>query len=471
MGGAAFVPAYSWQPTGLSRVMELRASGKMRAYYDSLLQRERALLRYVWKLWARPSQILPPASVVPHAQGWKFWVILAGRGFGKTRTAAEALRGVVERGEAKRIALVGPTYRDVVQTMIKGESGLLACFPPGSSIRPRFVKNDNAVYFEKQGRLFATAFVYTGEEPERLRGPQHDFAWFDELGAFKYLVDVWRLFVAGHRLGYNPRGIFTTTPRASLLAVDGLLDHHRAVTTFGRSTDNKENLAPDTIETLEGIYKDTDFAEQELGGVLHLDDTGSIFKGAWNNASRVDRSALVRMPNEARVEGVPILKWIVMVDPSGSSKSSACECGIIVAGLGADQKVYIVEDRSKRATPDEWATSAVIASRDWFGASVVYEKNFGDEMVGALIRRVAKDLGIEISTIPVEAQQDKMKRAMLVSPLAQKGRVRLVGYFGPLERQLTTWLAGSGASPDRLDAYVWAVIQLLLKQPRRGMIV
>lgn len=467
---AVFVPAHSWQPDGPSKAQKLKATGKARAFYNSLSDAAKRALKYKWDFWGRPSQIAPPPDVVPHKLGWKFWIFLAGRGFGKTRLAAEAIRAAVEREEVKRIALIGPTYRDVVQTMIRGESGLLSVFPELGPIRLKFVKQDGAVYFFKGQRLLSTAFLYTGEEPERLRGPQHDFAWFDELGAFKHAVDVWQLFAAGHRLGPNPRAVFTTTPRATLLQIDGLLDHPRTVTTFGRSKDNEENLAPDFLSTLESIYKDSEFEQQELGGVLRLDDTGALFRADWLNDARLLPSAITKVPSQTTIKGVPILKWIVAVDPSGSSKTTACECGIIVAGLGADQKVYIVEDRSKRATPDEWARIACLASRDWHDAQIVYEKNFGDEMVGSVIRATAKDLNLKVTTVPVEALTDKVKRAMLVSPLVQKKRVCLMGYFGPLERQLTTWNPGSSSSPDRLDAFVWAVIHLLLKQAPRGVV-
>jgi len=470
MSGAVFVPDHSWQPQGLSRADSLKASGKARAFYDSLSNAAKAALKYKWDFWARPAQLMPPKTIVPDRLGWKFWINLAGRGYGKTRVAAEAVRALVEAEKVKRIALVGPTYRDVTQTMIKGESGLISVFPDNGPIKLRFVKQDSALYFTRDGRHIATAFVYTGEEPERLRGPQHDFAWFDELGAFKYLVDVWQLFVAGHRLGANPRAIFTTTPRANLLQVDGLLDHARAVTTFGTSKENKSNLAPDTIETLEGIYKDTDFASQELGGVLRLDDNGSLFKSDWINKFRVDPSLLKKTAGQVFVNGVPILKFAVVVDPSGSSKNTACECGITVAGLGADGNAYLFADLSKRGTPDDWTRIAVMASTEWPNAVIVYEKNFGDEMVGKCLRDTAKDLGTKITCVAVEAVSDKVKRAMMVSPLVQKGRFRLVGYFGQLERQLTTWQPGTGSSPDRLDSFVWAGIHLLLKQAPRGMV-
>jgi len=469
MSSAVFVPEHAWQPTGVSTAKKLMDAGKARAFYESLTPAAKQALKYKWDFWSRPAQQLPPHNIVPHALGWKYWIFLARRGSGKTRSAAEVIRTLVEREEIKRIALVGPTYRDLIQTMIRGESGLLSVFPNGGPIKLRYVKQDACVYFNKGSHTVATAFLYTGEEPERLRGPQHDFAWFDELGAFKYPVDVWKLFIAGHRLGRNPRGMFTTTPRATLLQIEGLLDHPRAVTTFGTSQENKDNLAPDTIETLESIYKDTDFAAQELGGVLRLDDIGALFRIDWLNAARVKPEAMVKT-QQVTIGGVPISKVVVAVDPSGSSKTTACECGIVVAGIDADGTVYVFEDRSKRATPDEWARIACLASRDWYGAAIVYEKNFGGEMVGSVIRSAAKDLGMQVQAIPVDAVADKVKRAMLVSPLVQKGKVRLVGYFGPLEKQLVTWGPGSTVSPDRLDAFVWAVTHLLLKQVPRGVV-
>jgi len=471
VSGAVFVPEHRWQPSGLSKIDDLKARGRVEPFYNSLSANERNALRYKWDLWARPAQFLPPTNVVPHKLGWKFWMILAGRGYGKTRVASETVRKLVERGNAKRIALVGPTHRDVEQTMIFGESGLMSVFPPNGQIRLRYVGGSKKIlFFERNKNVIAQAAVFTGEEPTTLRGPQHDFAWLDELGAFKYLVDVWQLFVAGHRLGANPRAIFTTTPRSNLLQIDGLLEHPRTVTTFGTSQENRDNLAPDTIETLESIYKDTDFAAQELGGVLRLDDSGSLFKNDWLERHRV-APATVKTSGQTVVNNVPIVKFVVVVDPSGSSKDTACECGIVVFGLGADGKAYMFEDLSKRCSPDEWAKLAVLASTRWQNAAVVYEKNFGDEMVGSAVRSAAKDLGVKVTTIPVEATADKVKRAMIVSPLVQKGMVRLIGYFGQLEKQLTTWQPGSGKSPDRLDAFVWAGIHLLMKQSMRGVVV
>lgn len=464
MSHTAWIPRRSWQPGGLSVAQRLATSGRAREFLASLSPAEASALRYKWNFWARPAQLMPPDNVVEHEKGWKYWNVLAGRGYGKTRVAAEAVRSLVDDEKVKRIALIGPTYRDVVQTMIKGESGLMSVFPEGDAIKLRFVKNDNTLFFNRGQKTIATAFVYTGEEPERLRGPQHDFAWFDELGAFKYLKDVWQLFAAGHRIGANPRAVFTTTPRASLLTIDGLLEHDRAVTTFGKSSDNRANLASDTIETLEGIYQDTEFADQELGGVLYLDNAGALFQTSWISKHRV--AAKDWTNNHAA--GVPINKFYVVVDPSGSEKSTACECGVVLMGLGADNNAYMIEDLSKRGSPDEWASVAVRASAKYNNAVIIYETNYGGGMVGKVLRDTAKLLGIEIKTRGVDARENKAQRAMKASPLVQRGRVRLVGYFSALEKQLTTWEPGSSVSPDRLDAFVWGCITILLDKPVRG---
>jgi len=462
----AWIPRVSWQPTGLSQAEALTKSGRAHAFHSMLSPKQIDALKYKWDFWARPGQLMPPSSAVDHPLGWKYWNVLAGRGFGKTRVAAEAVRGLVTAEKVKRIALVGPTYRDVVQTMIKGESGLFSVFPENGLVKLRFVKNDNTLHFTIGKKTIAQAFVYTGEEPERLRGPQHDFAWFDELGAFKYLKDVWQLFAAGHRLGANPRALFTTTPRATLLTIDGLLDHDRAITTFGKSSDNRANLSPDTIETLEGIYQDTEFADQELGGVLYLDNAGALFQTSWISKHRV---AAKDWTNKTAA-GVPINKFYVVVDPSGSEKSTACECGVVVMGLGADNNAYMIEDLSKRGSPDEWASVAVRASVKYDGATIIYESNYGAGMVGKVLRDTAKGLGFEVKTRGVEARENKAQRAMKASPLVQRGRVRFIGYFSHLEKQLTTWEPGSSVSPDRLDAFVWGCITILLNQPARGMV-
>ncbi|MRG98221.1 terminase large subunit domain-containing protein [Polyangium spumosum] len=468
-----FTPAHVWQPPGVSKIDALKKDkAKLRAFYVSLAPEQRALLPFSWKIWARPNQLPPPDGIIPHALGWKYWALLAGRGFGKTRTAAEYVRYRVENGLSKRIALIAPTYRDVIKTMLRGESGLLSIFPPSSPIQPRFVRNDSVVYFERGSKVVAEAHLYTGEEPERLRGPQHDFAWFDELAAYRYLEDVWLLFVPGHRLGSNPQAIFTTTPKTSLLKIN-LLENERTVVTFGTSRENAANLAPGTLDTLASIYEDTDLGEQELNGKLRLDDSGALFKFRWVADNRI-KGTVKENPSQTVVvtpdgKTMPMAKVVVAVDPSGSSKDSACECGIIVAGLGLDSNVYILKDLSKRASPDEWARIAIEASAK-YGATLVYEANFGGELVRTIVRKVCQDMGKSPKLKDVHAQKDKAQRAMPISALVQKGRVKFVNEFPKLEKQLTTWTPDAPVSPDRLDAFVWACHDLLMGQSARGVV-
>lgn len=466
-----FQPKYSWQPEGKSKFEQIKSLSKKKRkeYLSKFTKTELELLNSYWPFFARPKQLPPPLNIVDHPLGWKYWIFLAGRGSGKTRTAAEYVRYRIEKGLSKRIALIGPTYRDVLKVMLKGESGLLNVFAENSEIKAKFVKQENTVYFKKKDKIIAEAYIYTGEEPERLRGPQHDFAWFDELAAFKYLEEIWLLFVAGHRLGDNPQAIFTTTPKANLLKID-LLKSDRAVVTFGTTFENKDNLAPGTVEILESLYQDTDFAEQELKGKLRLDESGALFKQGWINKYRIVGGKIQLINNIVTIKTndkeIQLRKVYVTVDPSGSAKDSACECGIVLVGLGTDNKCYVLEDLSKRCTPDEWATISVLAAQKYSG-EVVYETNFGGEIVGTLVKKIAKELGLTIKCTGVGAQKNKYERAIPISPAVQKGNVVFVGYHQKLEHQMTTWLPGD-KSPDRMDAFVWGATQCILNQPVRG---
>ena len=374
---------------------------------------------------------------------------MAGRGFGKTALAAQYVRFRIENHLSKRIALIGPTYSDVVKTMIKGESGILAAFPPESEIKARFVKQDNTVYFSKNNQIIAEAYVYTGEEPERLRGPQHDFAWIDEFAAFKYLEEVWELFVPGLRLGES-KAIFTTTPKAKLLRIS-LLHETRTVVTFGESSENQENLSEGFMESIEFVYSGSDLADQELKGKLRLDESGSLFRQAWINRNRIS--------------SVPQLNKIcVAIDPSGTSKDSSCECGIIVAGLDHNRFGYILKDLSKKDTPENWAKVAILAAEE-YKCEIIYEDNFGKDMIPTIIKLICKTLNKPVPKLTaVSASKDKALRAQPISALTQKGQIKFVGNFPKLEQQLSTWEPGSGdKSPDRLDAFVWAMTHLLVK--------
>lgn len=468
---SVYVPANPWQPSGMSHIETMRANGTLARWYYALPEDQKLALKWCWRAWARPTQLAPPddLDLTTTSDPWKYWVLLAGRGFGKTRTAAEHIRDVVVSRKAKRIALIGPTYRDVIQTMIEGESGLLSVFPQGGSIRPRLVKN--TVRFECKGERIAEGFIYTGEEPERLRGPQHDYAWIDEFAAMLKIEQVWLMFVAGHRLGPWPRAVITTTPKSTLLRVN-LLQLDGTVVTFGKSQDNRTNLAPGTVDNLENIYEDTDFADQELGGVLRLEDSGNLFRMSWFDAHRaqgtIKGDGSIWSIHLANGKKLAVTKVAVAVDPSGSSKSTACETGIVLTAYCDDGNAYAFEDLSKRCAPEEWGSLAARAAHR-FGSigGVVAEANFGGDMVTSVIKNAAREAGFSVRVTPVTAETSKVHRAMKVSPLAQKGRLRILGRLSKLEKQATQWSPGDGQSPDRLDALVWGATALLLKAPPR----
>lgn len=470
-----FIPKYIWRPEGLSFIDQLKGKSLdyRKAFLNTLSEDEIKNLGYCWQLWARENQLPPPKDIVDHYLGWKYWVVLAGRGFGKTRLAAEYVRYRIEKGLSKRIALIGPTYRDVLQTMIKGESGLQSVFPKNWTLKLN--RSDGTITFFKNNIEMAKGFIYTGEEPERLRGPQHDFAWIDELAAFKYIEEVWSLFVPGLRLG-KAQAIFTTTPKASLLKIS-LLNDERVVCTFGKSSENKSNLSDGWLESIENVYEDTDAGDSELEGKLPLDENGSLFKQNWINENRIHGNLIYNegtktfaiKPKDS--DEISLTKIIVSIDPSGSSKDSTCECGLTLAGMGSDGYGYAIEDLTKPNTsPMDWAKIAIDNSIKFGLCEIVYEKNFGDQIVGDLLRKTAKEMNVKVSIRGICAQKDKYQRAIPISALCQKGRIKFLGNkFHKLEKQMTTWLPGD-KSPDRMDAFVWAMIVLLDKQTVRGNI-
>lgn len=387
-------------------------------------------LLHDWTFWARPKQ-LPPAGE------WSKWVILAGRGFGKTRTGAETVRWAVDHGY-RRIALVGRTTADVRDVMIEGESGLLACYP--DSTRPVYQPSLRRVMF-KNG---AIATTYSGDEPDQLRGPQHDFAWGDEVAAWKKPAALDNLLM-GLRLGDDPKGMFTTTPRKvkhlrELLAMEGV------ILTTGTTYENRAHLAPGFFKDMIRRYEGTSLGRQELEAVLLEDNEGALWRRAW-----IDDKRLTRSP--------ALLRIIVAVDPSASSGENAAECGIIVAGLGEDGRLYVVDDVSVRGTPNEWGAAAVTAYHKFEADSIIAEANQGGEMVSEVFKSIDRSVPVKL----VHASRGKQARAEPVSSLYQQGRVSHVGSYAELEDQLCNWVPGQ-TSPDRLDALVWAATALMLPQ-------
>ena len=388
---------------------------------------ERAALAWCWEAWARDDQLAPPGD-------WSVWLIKAGRGWGKTRVGAEWVRSVATPGA--RIALIGPTAADVRDVMIEGESGLLSVCEPWAL--PTYEPSKRRVTWPNG----AMATAYSAEEPDRLRGPQHTHAWCDEVAAWAG-AETWDMAMMGLRLGDKPRVVATTTPKMvplmrTIQASPGL------VVTRGRTLDNAANLAPSFLTGLMARYEGTRLGRQELEGE-DLDDNPDAL---WSREV-IDACRLREAPDLVRV--------VVAIDPAVTSNADSDETGIVVAGLGADGRGYVLADRSGRFKPDAWARRAVEAYHEFKADRIVAEGNQGGEMVAHVLGTVEQGLPLRI----VHATRGKATRAEPIAALYEQGRVSHVGGLPQLEDQLCTWTPG-GSSPDRLDALVWALTELML---------
>ena len=387
-----------------------------------------------WEFWARPNQLPPKGD-------WWIWLLLAGRGFGKTRSGAEFVRARIEAGLASRVALVGPTASDVRDVMIEGESGLLAvasddCRPIYESSKRRLVWPNGAV-----------ALAFSADEPERLRGPQHDLAWCDEFASWRYAAS-WDNLLLGLRLGADPRAVVTTTPKPNKLVRD-VLASPGTVVMRGSTFDNAANLAPSFLDSVVRRYRGTRLGRQELEAELLDDLPGALWSRDAIEAARVNAA-----PDLARI--------VIAIDPAVSSGEGADETGIVVAGLAHDGQIYVLDDLSGRMTPRAWAVKAIAAYKKFAADRIVAEVNNGGDMVEAMLRSVASDAPFRA----VRASRGKAVRAEPIAALYEQGRVHHVGGFATLEDQLCSFAAdfdrgAAGASPDRLDALVWAVTDLI----------
>ena len=373
---------------------------------------------------------------------WRAWVILAGRGWGKSRTGAEWVRAQVKAARAGRIALVARTAADVRDVIVEGESGILAISPKGE--RPTWEPSRRRLTWPSG----AQATTYSADEPDQLRGPQHDLCWADELAAWRY-PDAWDQVRFGLRLGDHPRVVVTTTPRPTQIIRD-LIAASDTVVTRGRTRDNAANLAPGVVTELERRYAGSRLGRQELDGEVLDDSAGALFRWAWIDATRVTKA-----PDLRRV--------VVAVDPATTSGDESDETGIVVAGIGYDGRGYVLADESGRYRPEEWARKVASAYATHKADAVIAEGNQGGEMIGAVLRACGA------STLPVRtvhAKRGKATRAEPVAVLYEQGRVSHVGAFARLEDQLTTWdPASTRESPDRLDALVYAVTELMGAAP------
>lgn len=368
------------------------------------------------------------------------WLILAGRGFGKTRTGAESVRAEAERDKSGRIALVGPTAADVRDVMVEGESGILAISPPW--FRPTYEPSKRRLTWPNG----AIATTYSADEPDRLRGPQHSFAWGDEPASWRY-PEAWDMLQLGLRLGTRPRSIMTGTPKPIRLIRD-LLARKDCHVTRGSTYDNRSNLAKPFLDAIVKKYEGTRLGRQELYAEVLDDVPGAL----WSR----------RCLDDYRVQKAPDLQRVVVaIDPPATSGEEANEAGIVVAGVDASGVAYVLEDWSQRASPEEWARKAIAAYRKWDADCLAAECNQGGEMVERVIKSVA-DVPVKL----VRATRGKYVRAEPASALYEQGRVKHVGVHPVLEEQMTSFTPeraadrSDGFSPDRVDALVWAITEL-----------
>jgi len=403
-------------------------------------------LRFDWRFQGRPEQQAPEGN-------WRYWLILAGRGFGKTRAGAEWVRAQVQLGR-KRIALVAPTTADARDVMVEGESGLLnVCF-----------HDERPIFQPSRRRLVwpcgAQAFLYSAQEPERLRGPQHEVAWADEVCAWPNLQSTWDQLLLGLRLGDDPRLVATTTPKP-LPLLKALIADPDCHVSHGSTYDNAANLSPAFIQRIVSRYEGARLGRQELHAEILDDAPGALWTYETLIAARI-----VKAPDLARV--------VVAVDPSGSTGADEGDAqGIVVAGLGVDGAAYVLADRTCRLSPEGWGRRAVEAFDDFGADRIVAEKNFGGDMVRAIIQTVRKTAPVTL----VSASRGKMIRAEPVSALYEQGRVRhlipdpaenaLAELEHEMSRATTSGYLGD-SSPNRLDALVWALTELMLGEPVKG---
>lgn len=398
---------------------------------------ESAALLFDWDRWARPNQ-LPPMG------DWSGWLMLGGRGGGKTRAATEWVRANVESGRAKRIALISETSADGRDVLVEGESGILAVSPPWA--KPLYESSKRRVTW-KNG---AVATLYDAREPDQLRGPQHDLCLVDEGAKYRYAQEVFDQMLLGLRLGMHPRWLMTTTPRPIKLIKDLLKDSHVVVTRYS-SRDNLRNLAPSFRQNVIDRYQGTRIGRQEIDAEILEDIPGAL----WTRRNLDE--------NRVRVEDVPpLIRLVVGIDPAITSGDSSNETGIIAAGIDAKQHGFVLEDATLRGSPDAWARRAVSIYRKYEADAIIAESNQGGDMVERVIRSVAPDVPIRL----VHATRGKYVRAEPVAALYEQGRISHVGTFPELEDQqiaFTPEMASvrlPGESPDRVDALVWTLADL-----------
>lgn len=400
---------------------------------------------------------------------WLIWIILAGRGWGKTRTGAEDVIKFALEHPKSRIALVAATFADGRDTMVEGESGIL-------SILPKSLVED---WNRSLGELVLTngsrMKIFSSQQPERLRGPQHHRAWADELAAWEYLQDTWDMMMFGLRLGENPQIIITTTPKP-LKFIRNLLKRAErpeggVIVTTGSTYENAKNLARAALQELKEAYEGTRLGRQELRAELLTDVEGALWQLGDVNDHRLQEYLVPEVFDVVSTVAIG-------VDPAVTSEGTSSETGIIVAAKtrgncpfchrSTSPHALVLDDRSVRGTPFEWGTQVVKAFDDWQASWIIPEVNQGGDLVTSNLRTIRDALPVD----PVRASRGKVIRAEPVAALYQQGKVHHLGpRLAELEEQLTTWDPETAdSSPDRLDALVWVLTKLMVPSSVSGTV-
>lgn len=385
-----------------------------------------------WYRRARTKQLKPRGD-------WNVWLILAGRGWGKTLTGAIDVVLYAISHENVRVAVVAPTSGDLRRVCFEGVSGIISqmpleCYKDGYS---SYNKSTSEIELYNGSKIMG----FSASEPDRFRGSQYHRAWCDELAAWKY-PDSWNQLQFGMRLGDRPQTVVTTTPRPTSL-IKQLYDRQDVYKTQGSTFENKDNLAESALELFKKQYEGTRLGKQELYAEILEDIEGAL----WS----------LSMIEETRVNEIPEMKRVVVaVDPAVTNNKNSDETGIVVCGLGIDNRYYIIDDVSGKMSADAWAKTAVNVYYKYKASRIIAEVNNGGDLVERLLRTVDKNIPYK----SVSASRGKVIRAEPISALYEQQRVSHCGVFSKLEDQMCSFTGDKSTSPDRLDALVWGLTEL-----------
>ena len=382
---------------------------------------------------ARADQHPPPGI------DWLAWLLLAGRGAGKTRAGSEWTHRLARKEPGVRIALISPTGPDLRDTIVEGESGILATSRPGEV--PIWEPSKKKLTWPNG----STAYGYSGEEPDRLRGKQHHYGWVDEPAHMPAIEDVWYNFLFGLRLGKHPKACLTTSPLPSKWLRE-LMEEQTTVVSRASTYSNLHNLPPHHAKVILKRYENTRLGRQEIMGEILEDVDGAL----WGN-DLIENQRVAEAPDLDRI--------VVGVDPAGTKTRRSDETGIVVVGVKGEH-FYVLADYSGKYSPAEWAEKVLWAHDLWKADAVVVEKTYGKDMVSMTIDSVMEKTKRNARIISVDSRRGKELRAEPVVAFYEKARVHHVGVLDTLEDQQTSWIPGKGSSPDRVDALVHAITEL-----------